>query len=166
MHAIGKLPGAADGAAPGGPNAYSVCAIPRICSRDIVPTMSGCLSWMCCSTLVTSSSSDSPRTVSPHGQSTFIAIAPPLGRKEATLRRCGEPVERLPGGGLLGGLLRAPGTDAGLLTVDHGCAGERAVMGWAFDVEHRVGDLPAAACQLLLKLRLVVDVARQRVRDP
>src|SRR5439155_18469308 len=64
-------------------DSYSLCAIPRICSRDMVPTISGCFSWTCCSTFPTSSSSDSPRTVSPHGQSTFIAILPPLGRRAA-----------------------------------------------------------------------------------
>src|SRR5436190_14572738 len=37
--------------------------------------MSGCLSWMCPSTFVTSSSSLSPRTVSPHGHLISFAIS-------------------------------------------------------------------------------------------
>src|ERR687888_114577 len=45
----------------------------RSCSRDIVPTMSGCLSRMCSSALARSSSSVSPRMVSPHWQSIFFA---------------------------------------------------------------------------------------------
>src|SRR5947207_1474715 len=136
--------------------------MPRICSRDMVPTMSGCLSWMCCSTFATSSSSDSPRTVSPHGQLTLIAMLPPLG-KTAILCRIDQPVERLPRGRLLGCLLRAPRPHSRLFAVDHRGAGEHAVVRWALDVEHRVRDLPAAARELLLELRLVVDVARQRV---
>src|SRR4051812_12085213 len=102
---------------------HSAWPIPRICSRDIVPTRSGWLLWMCCSTFATSSSSFSPRTVSPHGQSTFWAIGPPR-RGAGILRSTGETVERLLGGGLLGGLLRAAGADADLVAVDHSRAPE------------------------------------------
>src|SRR6476619_5862551 len=57
----------------------------RICSRDMVPTMSGCLSWMCASVFVTSSSSLSPRTVSPHGQLISFAILGSFPKGEASL---------------------------------------------------------------------------------
>jgi hypothetical protein len=56
--------------------------------------------------------------------------------------------------------------DAGLLRVDHRRAGEAAVVRRALDVEDGVRDAQAAARELLLELRLVVDVARQRVIDP
>src|SRR6478672_8573417 len=61
----------------------------RICSRDMVPTMSGCLSWTCASTFVTSSSSLSPRTVSPHGQLTSLAISGSFPVGKASLGRIG-----------------------------------------------------------------------------
>src|SRR6185503_3531365 len=118
-----------------------------------------------CSTFATSSSSVSPRMVSPQGQSTLWAMVPP--RRGATiLRRAGQPVERLLGRRLLGRLLRAAGADAGLLAVDQRGAAEGAVVRRALDVEHVVDDLPALPGELLLELRLVVDVGRQRVRDP
>ena len=46
--------------------------------------------------------------------------------------------ERLAGRLLLGGLLRRPVADAGLLAVDHRSAGERPVVRRALDVQHRV----------------------------
>ena len=39
-------------------------------------------------------------------------------------------------------------------------------MRWPVDVEHRVVDRPAAPCERLLQLCLVVDVARERIVDP
>src|SRR5690242_18260185 len=68
----------------------------RICSRDIDPTMSGCLSWIWASTLPTSSSSDSPRTVSPHGQLTCLAISAPFRWESRVYARGGGPDGRPP----------------------------------------------------------------------
>src|SRR4029453_3868107 len=67
VHAPGRLARSPDYAASS--------AMSRICSLDIVPTMSWCLSCIWASTLVTSSSSLSPRTVAPHGQFTCFAIS-------------------------------------------------------------------------------------------
>ena len=72
VHASGRLKGATDAAAPlavtrPGPSPGSARATSSRPSR-------GGLSWTCCSTFATSSSSLSPRTVSPHGQSTFWAM--------------------------------------------------------------------------------------------
>src|SRR2546427_11981453 len=125
--------------------------------------MSGCLSLMCCSTLATSSSSSPPRTVSPHGQSTCFAIAPPLGCR--TILRRGlldaQRHQRLLRRLLLRRLLRLTGADADLLPVDHGGAREATVVWRPFDVEHRVGDGLPPARGRLPELRLVIDVARQ-----
>ena len=52
------------------------------------------------------------------------------------------------------------------LAVDQRGAGEAAVVRRPFDLEHLVGDGAAEPCERLLELRLVVDVARQRVLDP
>src|SRR4051794_39503451 len=137
---------------------YSAWAIPRIWSRDIVPTMSGWSLWTCASTFETSSSSLSPRMVSPHGQSTFWATGSLLVAELRMLRGAGEAVERLLRGGLLGGLLRAARADAGLLPVDHGGAAERAVVRRAVDVQHVVDHLPSPPRELFLQLGLVVDM--------
>ncbi len=77
-----------------------------------------------------------------------------------------EAVERLARGVLLGSLLRAAAADPRLASVDHGGAGEDAVVRRPLHVEHVVDDLLALPRELLLQLRLVVDVARQRVDDP
>src|SRR5690349_6785968 len=76
-------------------------------------------------------------------------------RRERLLRRL-----------LLGRLLRRTAADAELLPLDHGGAAEAAVVGRPLDLEHRVADGLAAPRQRLLQLRLVVDVARERVLDP
>src|SRR2546421_318192 len=126
--------------------------------------MSGCLSLMCASTLVTSSSSVSPRTVSPQGQSTFIAMTPPLGCR--ILRRWDLDSERgecLLGRFLLGLLLRLARPDAELLALDHGGAREAPVVRRAFHLQDAVAHGLPAARKRLLQLRLVVDVARQRI---
>src|SRR3954447_17378730 len=128
--------------------------------------MSGWSLWTCCSTFETSSSSLSPRMVSPHGQSTFWAMGILLVAELRMLRRAGEPVERLLRRGLLGRLLRAARPDSGLLAVDHRRAAEGAVVRRALDVEHVVDDLAAPARELFLQLGLVVDVAGQRIGDP
>src|SRR5438477_845730 len=82
------------------------------------------------------------------------------------LRGGGEPVERLLRGYLPAGLLRAAGADTRRLAVYHRGAGERPVVRRALHLEHGVGDLQPAPGELLLQLRLVVDMARERVGDP
>src|SRR4051812_28850518 len=74
--------------------------------------------------------------------------------------------ERLLRGGLLGILLRLALTHTGLLAVDHRRRREVPLVRRPLDVDHGVGDLPPAARQRLLELRLVVDVGRPRVLDP
>src|SRR5690349_11836213 len=78
----------------------------------------------------------------------------------AMLRRGRKPVERL-----LGRRLRAARADAGLLAVDQRRTAERAVVRRALHVENVVDHLPALSGELFLKLRLVVDVSRQRIGD-
>src|SRR5204862_3561236 len=67
---------------------------------------------------------------------------------------------------LLGRLLRLAGADAELLTVDHRRAPEPPVVRRAFDAEDGVADRLPATRERLLQLRLVVDVARERVVEP
>src|SRR5690242_20588802 len=66
---------------------------------------------------------------------------------------------------LLGRLLRLARALAELLPVDHGCAAEPAVVRRPVDVEHGVADGLPAPRERLLQLRLVVDMARERVLD-
>src|SRR5581483_7534497 len=73
--------------------------------------------------------------------------------------------ERLAGSLLLGVLLRPPGALADLLAVDHRRAREPPLVRGSLDLEHRVRDLALPARELLLELRLVVDVLRRRVVD-
>src|SRR3954453_9103392 len=68
--------------------------------------------------------------------------------------------------GLLGRFLRAAVPDARLFPVDVGRAGEGAIVRRPVDVEHGVADRLATAGPRLLKPRLLVDVARERVLDP
>src|SRR6184192_2620087 len=107
----------------------AACAISMILSRVIVPTRSGWSAWTCASTLATSSSSVSPRSVSPQGQSTSLAMI--LLRSGRSLR-CGylhaELGQRLLGSFLLGGLLRFAAADAELLSLDHRGGGETAIV--------------------------------------
>ena len=86
----------------------------------------------------------------------------------AALRRLrpAEARERLGGRGLLGRLLRGALTHSGLGAVDHGRTGEAPVVRGPLDGKDGVGDAEAPARELLLELRLRVDVARQRVLDP
>jgi hypothetical protein len=73
--------------------------------------------------------------------------------------------QRLARGVLLRRLLRVSRSDARLLALDHGRAGELALVRRALDVEHGVRDGEGAARELLLEFRLVVDVARHGVLD-
>jgi hypothetical protein len=74
-------------------------------------------------------------------------------------------LERLLGGFLLCRLLRRTDPDAGLIAVDHRSRSELPVVRRALDVEHRVAHLAPQSRELLLELRLVVDVRRRRVFD-
>src|SRR5258708_347908 len=74
--------------------------------------------------------------------------------------------ERLPGRLLLGVLLRPPDAGAEGLLADHGGRGERAVVWRPFDAQRLVGDGAPRPRELLLELRLVVDVRVERVIDP
>ena len=65
--------------------------------------------------------------------------------------------ERLAGGFLLGGLLRARPRRAELLAVHHRGAGEAPVVRRAFDGELRVGHVPARSGEELLQVGLLVD---------
>src|SRR5262249_49732184 len=65
--------------------------------------------------------------------------------------------------GLLRILLGAPDTGSEHLRVDDRGGREGAVVRRPFDLQGRVGDGATGPCELLLELRLVVDVARQRV---
>ena len=76
-----------------------------------------------------------------------------------------EGLERLTGGFLLRGLLRRPAPHSELRPGDVSCAHEPPIVRWALDLEHGVVHLAAGSCKCLLKLRLVVDVARPRVLD-
>ena len=77
----------------------------------------------------------------------------------------GDLRERLARCFLLGGLLRAALAHAELLAVDDGRAREVALVRRPLGREHGVDDLPPAAGERLLQLRLVVDVRVQRVVD-
>src|SRR5215213_4262301 len=146
--------------------------MPASFSRGNWSAMSACAVRTCSSALSSTSSSVSPRIVSPHTQLIIFAISYLLGAFVALShdikhrsRRAGETVERLARRCLLGVFLRAAGADARFLPVDHGGAGERAVMRRPRYVEDAVGDLPALPGELLLQLGLVIDVGRQRIGD-
>jgi hypothetical protein len=53
-----------------------------------------------------------------------------------------------------------------VVSVDYRRAGEAPVVRRALDLDDRVRDREPPARELLLKLRLVVDVGRERVLDP
>src|SRR3954454_4669746 len=117
---------------------------------------SGCSCSMCRSIFSINSSAVSPENAAPQvGHDRFTSDAPVR-----------ELRERLPGGGLLGGLLRRAAAEPGLLAVEHRGAREHAVVRRPVDLEHRVADLASLARKRLLELGLVVYVARARVFDP
>ena len=126
VHARGRLRGAADAArAPrrytrSGPSPGSGHATSSRPGRGGCP---GCAARRS----RPSSSSLSPRTVSPHGQIDFLGHRSSCVAVRRILRG-GETVERLLGSGLLGGLFRATCPDPDLVAVDHRRAPERAVV--------------------------------------
>src|SRR5215208_8054063 len=73
--------------------------------------------------------------------------------------------QSLLGGFLLGRLLRRPDADTSLVAVDDRRRREPAVVRRTLDVEDRVAHLPPHRRELLLELRLEVDVCRRGVLD-
>jgi hypothetical protein len=92
----------------------------------------------------------------------FAGAAPP---PPARGRLGGRGLESLLRGGLLRVLLRPACAGADDDVLDHRRRGERAVVRRPLHVDDGVGDRRAAPCQLLLQLRLVVDVRVERVLD-